>query len=611
MCGINGVFYFNQQHADAGCLHKMNCAIEHRGPNNKGVFVENNIGLGHVRLSIIDLSISGNQPMFSNDERFVLIFNGEIYNYKKLKSLLSDYSFKTSSDSEVLLAAYSKWSKQMLEYLEGMFAFIILDKNDNSLFIARDRMGIKPLYYYKDNNLMVFSSEIKGLIASGLFVPRLNRNKLPEYFKIGTVTGNDTLLENVFMLPPASSLTISNNTLTFNTYWTSSSEVNNEIEYEESKKQVRELFFKAVEKRLVSDVPFGAFLSGGIDSTAVTAAMRECMSGQIETFNISFDENQFSEAHFAREVSRKFSTHHTEIKLSPNLFLSEIEAILKSYDHPCVDGANTYIVSQATRKAGITMALSGLGGDELFGGYPVFKLLKPTLNVLQKIPFPFRKLGSMILKSSSQTKKRKLADMLSLSNPDESSVYEIFRTMMSKNESNTLVGNSIPIVKPSYFSNQGGLISNISNAEFHYYLQPVLLRDTDQMSMRHALEVRVPFLDHHLVEYVLSVPDSYKTKTNAPKSLLVESLSDLLPHDIVYRKKMGFVLPWEFWIKNELSPYVDNAIDKLETYNLLDHKQWKEAFQNFKNGKQFNNWNIFWALTVLVYWIENNKISTE
>lgn len=608
MCGINGIFHFNQNHVEEWHIKKMNEAIQHRGPDNNGIFLQNNVGLGHVRLSIIDLSNAGNQPMFSHDGRFVLIFNGEIYNYQKIKSLLPEYPFKTSSDSEVLIAAYIKWGTQMLEYLEGMFAFAIYDQAQQNLFIARDRLGIKPLYYYKTDNFIVFSSEIRGLLASNLFQAQLDKSKISEFFRLGTVSGQDTLLQNTKSIPPASFAIISERTFDFHSYWEPTLETNNEISYEQCKKDIKTLFMNAVEKRLVADVPFGAFLSGGIDSTAVTAAMSECMSGSVNTFNISFEEIEFSEAYYAKQVAKRYGTKHTEIKLSPTLFLEEIENILNAYDHPSFDGANSYIVSQVTRKAGITMALSGLGGDELFGGYPVFAQLPLIINKLGKVPTIVRKCGSTLLSFNQNTRYKKLYELLSMNTLHPAQAYETLRSMLSKSDCNYLLGSYQPIVSESFFNNSFERYRQLTQAELHYYLQPVLLRDTDQMSMRHALEVRVPFLDHKLVEYVLNTPDAYKTKSKAQKSLLVESLSDLLPLEIIQRKKMGFVLPWDKWLRNELSEYVQNAIHKLTDRELLHAQSWQSAFNDFKIGKQNHHWNIFWGLVVLTNWLDRNNI---
>lgn len=614
MCGLNGIYHFEDKTADASKIALMNKAILHRGPDAQDIFSEDNVALGHVRLSIIDLSDAGIQPMQSHDGNLVMVFNGEIYNYKSLKAQL-DYPFKTQTDSEVLLAAYLKWGKEMVHKLEGMFAIVIFDRNNKELFICRDRLGIKPLYYTHNQHHFVFSSEIRGLLASGIIEPNLNREFLPEYFTMGSVSGENTLVKDVKLLQPGTWVSVTKQGVTFKTYWNAVDSMSNntkDLSYENAKKEVKNSFLEAVEKRLVADVPFGAFLSGGIDSTAVVAAMAKSSSTQVSTFNVNFDESEFSEAKYAKWVANKFGTNHTEIRLKPSVFLEEIEEIIASYDHPGLDGANTYIVSQATKKAGITMALSGLGGDEIFGGYPVFKQLLPTLSKVKKIPFPANRLAASVLKFKSGVRNKKMADLLSASKIDLSSVYTTFRSNLSKNDCAFLVGNPYSGTDVSLFKTNLPFVSSLSLAEFYHYMQPVLLRDADQMSMAHALEVRVPFLDHKLVELVLSLPDEYKTKTSVQKSLLVDALGEeFLPKEIVERKKMGFVLPWENWLKNELSYLITDAIDKSEKMQLFDKKLWHSAYADFKSGKGNYNWNIFWGLITLVNWMERNKIKAE
>jgi len=611
MCGINGIYHLREETADSSMIALMNKAILHRGPDAQDIFSEKNLALGHVRLSIIDLSDAGIQPMQSHDGNLVMVFNGEIYNYKSLKAQL-DYPFKTQTDSEVLLAAYLKWGKQMVHKLEGMFAFAIFDRSNKELFLCRDRLGIKPLYYIHNKESFVFSSEIRGLLASGAIEPKLNKQLLPEYFTMGSISGENTLLEGVKLLSPGTWIHVSSKEVNFEKYWDakdSISQKNEELSYDKAKIEVKNSFLEAVEKRLVADVPFGAFLSGGIDSTAVVAAMAKSSTTQVCTFNVNFDESEFSEAKYAKWVANKFGTNHTEIRLKPSIFLEEIEEIIASYDHPGLDGANTYIVSQATKKAGITMALSGLGGDEVFGGYPVFKQLQPTFSKIKRIPFPANKLAASMLKFKSGVRSKKMVDLLSVSDINESDVYSTFRSNLSKKDCQQLIGSIYQGVDPLFFKSTIPFISSLSLAEFYHYMQPVLLRDADQMSMAHALEVRVPFLDHKLVELVLSLPDAYKTKTAVQKSLLVESLGEeFLPKEIVERKKMGFVLPWESWLKKELSYLVTNAIEKSGNMQLFDKKPWLLAYADFKSGKGNYNWNIFWGLVTLVSWMERNEV---
>lgn len=616
MCGINGLVCFEPIDKSSSIIQAMNTAIAHRGPDDSGIFVDQNIALGQVRLSIIDLSSAGKQPMTDASGRYQLVFNGEIYNFKSLKEKLSHYPFKTKTDSEVLLAAYITWGESMLTKLEGMFAFCIYDSELNTCFMARDRFGKKPFYYYQTNTFLIFSSELNGLFASKLFTPSIHNPALAEYFTYGTLHGNKLLVNEVKILAPGCSMWVKNKQLSSpNSYWSFTKNIASisasQISKQEAISQTRELFLKSVHKRLEADVPFGAFLSGGIDSSAVTAAMSLELGNKVNTFNVSFAEKEFSEARYAEIIAKKYQTTHTCVELSPVIFLEKIEEILDAYDHPSSDGANTYIVSEATKNAGLTMALSGLGGDEIFAGYPVFNKLQGLSNKFSNIPFLFRKAIAQVLRQLPEYKYIKLADLIQNRTISDEHIYQVFRkvTPSSIVKKLCIEETSPTIIKeflPHLYS-----ISQISEAEFFSYLQPVLLRDTDQMSMRHALEIRAPFLDHELVEFVLSLPDEYKAEPNIPKSLLVKAMGDLLPEEIVFRKKMGFVLPWEKWIKNELKAKVENSISVAGNLGLINHSYWTKVYKEFCQGSKKYNWNTFWALVTLVHWIRKNNIECK
>lgn len=608
MCGINGVFHFNQEAVCFEQLTRMNQAILHRGPDDKGVFIENNCGLAQVRLSIIDLSSAGKQPMLSHDNNYVLVFNGEIYNYKSLRAQL-DYPFVTQTDSEVLLAAYLKWGKGLLSHLEGMFAFAIYDRSKASLFVARDPLGVKPLYWIKTEDAFLFSSETRGLMASKAFTPTLRRELLGEYFQMGSIAGVNTLLEQVYTLPPGSYLECSENDFHIQSYTSFPSFTQKDLHYKEATQKVRDLFFASVEKRLESDVPFGAFLSGGIDSTAITAVMSELAHGQVNTFTVSFDESDFSEAQYARLVAEKYKTHHTEIRLQPAVFLEQLDAILSAYDHPGADGANTFIVSKATKEAGITMALSGIGGDELFAGYPVFSTLFPLARKTRFLPSFPAILSQNAIPFALHRKYKKGLDLLLAENHDIVSLYKKLRSLLSNSDLHYLCRSANNWSSSLALDPDLPPIGQLSVREWERYLGPVLLRDADQMSMAHALEVREPFLDYNLFSYVLSLPDAYKTGKNYPKSLLVDALGELLPKEIVHRKKMGFVLPWDMWMKNELASTVWEAIDFCGARDLIQKEHWRKAYTQFQKGSKAMHWNSFWALITLSVWIKKNNIS--
>lgn len=622
MCGINGIV--NIEKADnKEVISKMNLCLAHRGPDDQGVHSEDGIALGQRRLSIIDLSSAGHQPMFSNDKRYVLVFNGEIYNFRQLKNDLN-YSFISGTDSEVIIAAYIKWGKDCVSHFNGMFAFAIWDNQKKELFIARDRLGIKPLYFYRNEKELIFSSEMRSILASEKVVGKLSRAGLVDYLRYQTVHAPNTILQDVFMLEPGSTIAVNskNNKLELEKtiYWKPGQTKRDltRISYDEVKEQVKNTFTAAVERRLIADVPFGAFLSGGIDSSAIVGVMSQVADKQVKTFNISFAEKEFSESKYARIIAKKFNTDHHEINLSPEHFLEHIPDALRSMDHPSGDGPNTWVVSKATREAGITMALSGLGGDELFAGYPVFKRMHKIHRkqwLWQAPIFLRRSGGSMLKKIRPGIATNKMADILELEEYDFGQVYSLSRQSLLSGQIDKLLSfnslltsdNSIESIKNHEDLFNSHFLSRVSMAEINTYMQNVLLRDSDQMSMAHALEVRVPFLDHELVELALSIPDDLKYPTT-PKKLLIESLGDLLPSEIVDRPKMGFTFPWEHWLKNDLFTFADNLLKNLSRREYFNSTAVLDLWQRFNSGDPTVTYSRIWPLVVLEFWLVENGI---
>lgn len=626
MCGISGIIS-SKLSSDKiiPALQRMNKAIAHRGPDAEGTWNDNYAYFGHRRLSIIDLSDAGKQPMLSYDKRYVIIYNGELYNYKELRLQLQravqgtnekPYFFSTQTDTEVILASYMRWGKDCLQHFNGMFAFVIYDTLEKTVFVARDRMGIKPLYYSFQNNTLVFASEIRAVLQSGLVEKNINKDSLVDYLQYQTVHAPDTMVEGISMLMPGHFMWIEKDEIKTQPYWQIEKAINyesNEKPYSEICSDVRNLFFAAVERRLVADVPFGAFLSGGIDSSAVVGAMSQVSSQQVKTFSVIFDESEFSEAEYARIVSKKFNTDHHEIKLSPAQFLQQLPEALHAMDHPSGDGPNTYIVSKATRHAGITMALSGLGSDEIFCGYDIFKRSYKLERQwwLNLVPRLFRVPAGMAMKNfGKNVSAQKTGEILSKPLINITSAYPLSRQVLLDDEVKKLLNRSdLPMNKIYRFlrmldyDNKNHRLSKYSVAEICTYMQNVLLRDTDQMSMAHALEVRVPFLDYKLVEYVLGVDDKHKYP-HTPKKLLTDSLQDLLPPQIINRKKMGFVLPWEHWMKNELKSFCEEKLAVLEEMGL-NPAQVKSLWQRFLQGDPRISWSRVWPLVTLSNWKNN------
>ena len=625
MCGINGIVAnsINQDSA-LNILKKMNDSIAHRGPDAEGIWNKNNIYLGHRRLSIIDVSPASNQPMLSNDGRWVIVYNGELYNYKEIKFELQraqkgelPYVFRTNSDTEVILAAFNRWGINCLDKFNGMFAFAIYDNQLDELYLVRDRLGIKPLYYSHNEKEIVFSSEIRAIIKSKLVEKEINTQSLIEYVQYQTVHAPNTIIKNIFMLMPGHYAKIKNNELEKVCWWDIKSKANKniEVDYTTATKKVSTLLHESVEKRMIADVPFGAFLSGGIDSSAIVGLMAGVSSKPIETFSVTFNENEFSEENYSGIISKRFNTNHHEIKLCVTDFLNELPNALNAMDHPSGDGPNTYIVSKSTKQQGISMALSGLGSDELFGGYEVFKRAfeikqKAWMNI---IPGLFRKTASALMNKKTIATDKK-AQFLSKPILNFDYFYPLTRAVFNDSQTRGLVGiNELPF-NPVYktvrllpTNEKNHLISKCSQAEISTYMQNVLLRDTDQMSMAVALEVRVPFLDYKLVEYTLGLPDENKSLISS-KKLLTDSLKDLLPNEIIERKKMGFVLPWQVWMKNELKSFCEENLNELKKRTSLNAVYLDSIWKRFLQDDALITWSRIWHLVVLGHWLKKMEI---
>ncbi len=617
MCGIAGIVGVRDKNTATFIINKMNVSLKHRGPDATCCFVDENIALGHLRLSIIDLSEKANQPFFDSTNRYTITFNGEIYNFQEVKSLLKEYDFRTDSDTEVILAAYIKYGADCLSLLNGMFAFAIWDSERKELFVARDRLGVKPFYYTQtENGEFIFASEIRAILSSELVPRKLSQRGVYDYLLYQSVYAPLTIVDNIFQLPAGEFGWFSQGKFTRKPYW--KIENKNPDKFTDDDITVRaiikDLFFKSVERRMISDVRLGAFLSGGIDSSAVVAVMSEISDKPIDTFSVNFSEEKFDESYFSNLIADKYQTNHTKITLTPQDFLADLPDALSSIDSPTGDGINTYIVSKAVKNAGLTVALSGLGGDELFAGYPNFvrwmKLKNSGLNLLPKF---LRKTLADTISYSKNSKYQRISDILLADKINISSVYPMFRQVISQQISNDLSGNFQynPIIQEILTEKQieiekFPLLSQFSIAELLGYTQNVLLKDTDQFSMASALEVREPFFDFHLVEYVLQIPDKIKYP-EYPKSLLVESLSPMLPDEIVHRKKMGFVLPWEKWMMHELRDFCESRIKNLADREIFDSENLLERWNSFQKGSEGVIWSQFWHLIVLAEWLNNNK----
>lgn len=614
MCGISGIIYFKQPASNLSAIvSQMTNAMAHRGPNAEGIFVKDNVALGHRRLSIIDLSNGANQPFTDASGRYRIVFNGEIYNFDTVKAEIKDCAWKTSSDTEVLVEAWARWGIHSLRKFKGMFAFAVWDEQERSLHIVRDRLGIKPLYFFQNDAHLIFASEIRSVLASGLVPKKVNEKAIHDYLSFQSIQSPISIIEGIHQLPAGAYLEIQNGSVEQKRFWdiTKPAKHYEYSDVKEVQENIYRLLSNAVQQRLVSDVPIGAFLSGGIDSSAVVALMAKVGSSAPETFNISFDEKEFDESPYAELIAKKYNTNHHKIVLQPTVMLDELSNALNAMDTPSGDGVNTYVVSKAVKQAGITVALSGVGGDELFAGYPFFqKYYKLNQRKgLWNSSLLLRKTAASFLSDNSKWKQ-----LLQTKNAGIEEIYPVLRQVISPYNIKKLTKgyaiNDASEINKVLMSCNGALqsfpaFSQVSIADLLGYTQNTLLKDTDQMSMAVALEVREPFFDHELIEYVLGIPDNIKYP-HYPKKLLVDSLGDLLPAEVVHRKKQGFVMPWHHWLRNELNEFCSIQIGQLAQRNIFDEGEVKALWSNFNKPSSTIKWMDIWMLVVLNYWLSKN-----
>lgn len=614
----------------------MMAAIHHRGPDEEGFLVAPPLAAGSRRLSIIDLP-GGSQPVWNENETLAVIFNGEIYNFRELRRELESlgHRFRTHSDTEVIVHAYESWREKCLERLQGMFALAVIElpqgKNGppEQLFLARDRLGIKPLYYALADGAMVFASEVRAILASGWIAPRLSEDTLPSYLLFGSACEPMTLVEGVFSIPPGHFLCVSFKKPIIAVKpqaWWDISRVRDAAGATEKNvapaARVRGLLEDAARSHLMADVPVGVFLSSGLDSTAL-AALASRAQGGIHTFTVAFPDAEFSESELARRTAERLGTEHRELALSANDLTSRLEDAIAAFDQPSMDGINTYFVSWAARQSGLKVALSGLGSDELFGGYTSFRATIPMARLAgfaKALPGPLRKpmaapIESWALSKYAPDARRKaLAAWLDPSSFPHPYFFtralftpQVVSRWLHENGADwheTPWGRWLARAAQETDSLDG--FTAVSWLELRSYLVNTLLRDTDCMSMCHSLEVRVPYLDTGLVECILALPESAKKNSTQPKSLLIQALGELLPPEIVAQKKRTFTFPWENWLRGKLGERVAAGLSDwspaLET--SLAREAGQSVWKDFLAGR--TSWSRPWSLYVLNEWAKRN-----
>ncbi len=604
MCGIAGLTRGDENIA---MMRMLNC-IHHRGPDDMGLFSDDSVTLGMVRLSIIDLSALGHQPMQSHCGRYWIVYNGEFYNFREIRHRLEAMGekFISDSDTEVIITAYARFGEKCVDLLNGMFAFAIWDTQEKKLFAARDRLGIKPFYYAVKDGFLIFASEIKAFLASGFLDFNLEGDAIFEFFTFGNIQQPLTILRNVFALMPGHVLTWSNGNIVTQRYWSVGSDVRTGVSYDNAKNELLEQLRTSVRMQMISDRPLGLFLSGGLDSSVILALMHYNHL-DIRSFTIGFSDDHTlrNELKESEDMAKYFQTNHTSLVLSASDAVSNFPAYFEGLDQPSVDGLNTYLVSKFAASH-ITVALSGLGPDEMFGGYSRHALIPwkhhNNSNIGQAvsglIPKDFGRypkyVEDLFLKARSYLSKDNILFQYTQSHTIEApgEFMDIITPDVSRNiQLMQLYNNSFAALDDS---NESDVLRRVLLLDLNGFMSSRLLRDMDAVSMANSMEVRFPLIDHKLVELVFSLPSSFKQPKNikarpgregslsyqvgGTKRLLMDAVSTLLPPDFGLRPKHGFKLPVNRWIKAEKEEVVRSM--------LLDtESNWKDYLKPDKVKK--------------------------
>ena len=623
MCGICGIFFSDRNwRVKADVLAGMNERILHRGPDDGGFLVEENVGLAMRRLSIIDVK-SGHQPLANENQDVWIVYNGEIYNHAELAAGLEarGHRYRTRSDTETIVHLYEEYGRDCVKHLRGMFAFAIWDRRKRVLFAARDRLGIKPFYYRWDGRAFLFGSEIKAILAYPGVTPEFNRGTLAEYLAFGYITGAETMFEGIRKLMPGHILELTEQAEPrIERYWDLTTEVDQEPRPREYYvKTYRELLEGAVSSHLMSDVPLGVFLSGGLDSSAVAALTKKICRDSLQTFSVGYGEEAFSELGYAREVAQHIGSEHHEVRMSREDFFNTLPRMIWHEDEPIVwpSSVSLYFVARLARER-VTVVLTGEGSDETLAGYTryAWTLLNSRMDRLYRsiTPDALRRLvrGGIQASPLGASLHRKLQHTFLLRDGNSwPSFYfdNFFSAFAASEQSEMLTPEALAAAGDAYAGSmdawdrsRGDLLHRLLYTDINSYLIELLMKQ-DQMSMAASLESRVPFLDHVLVEFTARIPAQYSLEGMAGKFILKQAVEDLLPNSVVYRKKMGFPTPWEYWLAG---PQLDDLEQMLLEPRSMERRLFrsdvvKRIFAEHR-AKVRDHGNQIWRLINLEIW---------
>jgi asparagine synthase (glutamine-hydrolysing) len=587
----------------------MVAGIKHRGPDDEGFQIisasreaDGLAAMANTRLAILDLSPAGHQPMHDPETGNWIVFNGEIYNHLEVRAEIGERAGKwhSQSDTETILHAYRLWGRDCVLRLRGMFAFAIWDATNGTMWCARDRLGIKPFYYCAQKNALLFASEVRALLASGWVRPELDHVGLAGYARFGAVPEPYTLLKGVQSLPAGHWMLVRAGCVEkVESYWRPEPQ-QADVERGSIVSEIRTQLERAVHEHLLSDVPVACFLSGGIDSSIVTAIAAKELGKRLQTFTLGFHETGADESAYADAVARKCGTTHHLVRLSHDEVAAQIPVAVGAMDLPTMDGANTYIISKAVADHGFKVVLSGLGGDELFGGYPSFQRAAwaerwaPSLGL---VPRSLRALAA-----GGGNKGRRAAEALDRNVP-LSARYASLRALWSQNDLEQMGLADAPDWGDAV-DGDAPLASRVSVLELSGYMRSVLLRDSDVLSMAHGLELRVPFLDHVLVETCLKYGLADPEGSLLNKAWLLKATGDLLPRGVADRPKQGFILPMAEWMRGPLKGFVGEGLAVIDGLEALSKVRTDQLLNDFERGRL--QWSRVWQFAVLGHWLEDS-----
>lgn len=621
MCGIVGKYNLQPGEPVSSELIKAMCdKIIYRGPDDSGVYVDGEIGLGHRRLSIIDLSELGHQPMASQDKMIWITYNGEIYNFQVLRDdlITKGYTFKSNTDTEVIIYLYQEYGVGCLKYLRGMFAFVIWDQRKSILFLARDRIGKKPLFYYHDGRTFVFASEIKSILEDPSVKKEINFLAFYDYFKYLYVPDPKTIYKNIYKLEPGHFLICSKDRLEKIEYWDVSFEKELSMDLEDISEELLRILNESVKLRMISDVPLGAFLSGGIDSSGVVALMARQQNDPITTCSIGFDSKDYDEIRFARMIAGRFKTNHHEFTVK-----EKAEEVLTDlaywFEEPFADSSAvpTYYVSKLAKQK-VTVALSGDGGDENFAGYEKYYLDDLENRIRSKIPRSIRKLIlpslANILSTFNYSLFQRGNTLLNTLSFESDYGFYLTNTFFDDKLWDRIVNEDVkrelgyydPFSVTKHYYNKADTdnhLSKILYTDLKSYLPGDILVKVDRMSMANSLEVRTPILDHNVIELAASIPASLKYNRGEKKYVLKHAFGQILPREIMYRKKMGFSVPLADWFRGELKGMASHYLFSsdaglMQFFNMAPLVRIWEMHQSGKG----NCATILWSLLMFELW---------